>query len=69
VLIFSIPAGPAAAFKASADERWVMLGTVNNSQCAGVREALRDGKFQLTQPQFKELTVNHQRLRIEPGCQ
>src|SRR5262249_33702696 len=69
LLIFSIPAGPAVAFKASTDERWVMLGTVNNSRCTGVREALREGKFQLAQPQFKELAVNQQRLRIEPGCQ
>src|SRR5262249_42906326 len=69
VLIFSIPAGTAVAFKASTDERWVMLGTVNNSHCAGVREALREGKFELAQSQFKELAVNQQRLRIEPGCQ
>ena len=69
LLIFSVPAGPAFAFKAAADERWVVIGTVTNLYCAGVREGLRDGKFELAQPQFKEVAVNQQRLRIVPGCQ
>ena len=68
LLIFD-PHGRAAAFKATADERWILLGPVPNLNCPGVHEALRDGKFQLAQPQFKELAVNQQRLRIgpEPG--
>jgi hypothetical protein len=68
LLIFD-PRGVATAFKGTADERWVMLGPVQNSNCPGIREALREGKFQLVQPQFKELAVNQQRLRIATGCQ
>jgi len=74
VLLFSVRGfarggDEAAAFQATADERWVALGPLHNFDCTGVREALREGKFQLVQPQFKELAVNQQRLRIgpEPG--
>jgi hypothetical protein len=67
LLIFD-PSRDSAAFKGTADERWVLLGPVQNLYCPGIREAVREGKFQLVQPQFKELAVNKQRLRIATGC-
>lgn len=69
LLILSIPTGPAAAFKAAGDERWILLGSVTNVHCPGVREALRDGRFQSAPPLFKELVANQLRLRVQTGCQ
>jgi len=68
VLLYA-PFGPASAFKVTADERWVIVGQMSNLGCAGVREALRDGNFQLSQAVLKELAVNQQRLPIVPSCQ
>jgi hypothetical protein len=69
VLLFNLPTGAAAAFKkGAADQSWSYLGIVANANCAGVRDALRAGNFEITQPTLKEIAVNNQRLRVTPEC-
>jgi hypothetical protein len=62
ILLFG---GVAAAFKANAAENWEFVGTIANTACPGVRDALRAGHFEIAQPAFKEVEANGQRLRIE----
>jgi hypothetical protein len=68
ILLFSVPGGAAAAFKSNATEDWEFLGRIANAACPGVRDALRAGQFEIAQPDFKEVEVNGQRLRIETDC-
>jgi hypothetical protein len=68
ILLFSVPGGPAAAFKSNAAEDWEFLGRIANAACPGVRDALRAGHFEMAQPAFKELEADGQRLRIETDC-
>ncbi len=65
ILLFSVPGGAAAAFKANAAESWEFVGTIANAACPGVRDALRAGHFEIAEPAFKELEAGDQRLRIE----
>jgi hypothetical protein len=65
ILLFSVPGGAAAAFKANAAENWEFVGTIANAACPGVRDALRVGHFEIAPPAFKEVEANGQRLRIE----
>jgi hypothetical protein len=65
ILLFGVPGGPAAAFKANDAENWEFVGTIANAACPGVRDALRAGHFEIAQPAFKEVEANGQRLRIE----
>jgi hypothetical protein len=68
ILLFSLPAGTAAGFKTSADGTWAFLGTILNASCAGVRDALRAGRFTKAQPLLEEIEANGQRLRINTEC-
>lgn len=68
ILLFTAPAGVAAAFKLAADGNWRFLGSVTNSHCAGVRVALRAGKFETAAPLLKELDVAGTRVRINTEC-
>jgi hypothetical protein len=69
VLLFNLPTGAAAAFKkGAADQTWSYLGVVANANCAGVRDALKAGSFEITQPTLKEIAVNSERLRVTPEC-
>src|SRR5262249_22471690 len=52
ILLFSLPAGPAAAFRQTADGAWAWLGVIVNAECAGVREALRSRPVILAEPRF-----------------
>jgi hypothetical protein len=65
ILLFGVPGGPAAAFKADAAENWEFVGAIANAACPGVRDALRAGHFEIAQPVFKEVDANGQRLRVE----
>jgi hypothetical protein len=65
ILLFGVPSGAAAAFKANAAENWDFVGTIANAACPGVRDALRAGHFEIAQPAFNEVEANGQRLRIE----
>jgi Domain of unknown function (DUF4153) len=68
VLLFGLPSGAALAFK-SDGEKWKELGTIQNGNCSGVRDALRSGQFQAVAPTTKEIEVAGQRVRITSGCQ
>src|SRR3984893_11458850 len=68
ILLFGVPGGPAAAFKANAAEKWEVVGTIAHAGCPGVRNALRAGHFEIVQPVFKEVEAGGQRLRIELDC-
>jgi hypothetical protein len=68
ILLFSLPGGISTAFQSTKDGRWMILGPIPNAQCAGVRDALRAGKFETVAPKFKEIEVNGQRLRVDRGC-
>jgi hypothetical protein len=68
ILLFALRTGIATAFKSTTDGRWVVLGPLWNVQCAGVRDALRAGKFETVAPLHKEIAVGGQRLRVNDGC-
>ena len=68
VLLFPASAGPAAAFKLTADGKWVFFGLVANAHCTGVRDALRAGKFEMAAPLLKDLAVAGTRLRVNTEC-
>jgi hypothetical protein len=68
ILLVNLPFGNAGAFKAGADGKWAFIGTIANATCAGVRDALRAGRFMTAQPLFEEVVVNGQRLSINTGC-
>jgi hypothetical protein len=67
ILLFNQP-GTAAAFKAEADNSWKLLGTISNTFCRGVQEALRAGQFELVEPGLKDIEVAGQRLHVTMGC-
>lgn len=69
ILLLSLPTGAAAAFKRqSADAAWDYLGGIANVNCAGVRDALHEGRFEIVQPAMKEISANGQRLRVTADC-
>jgi hypothetical protein len=67
VLLFGMPTGAGMAFKSEAGG-WVLIGSVQNVFCAGVRDALRAGKFELIAPTKKEIKVDNQILSIVRPC-
>jgi hypothetical protein len=56
----------AAAFKQS-ENQWILLGNITNTGCKGVRDALREGKFEIATLELKELAVAGQSLRVQSG--
>jgi Domain of unknown function (DUF4153) len=64
ILLFTTPTGAAAAFQSTADGKWAFLGPLANAHCAGVRDALRAGKFEMVAALFKEIEVSGQRVRV-----
>jgi hypothetical protein len=64
ILLFNLPAGLGAAFQQDGEGHWHMLGTLTNSGCPGVREALRAGKFQTVTPPLKDVEAAGQQLRV-----
>jgi hypothetical protein len=68
ILLFNFMTGAAVFKKAGADRAWGYLGTLVNSNCLGVREALRAGKFEIMQPTLKEIAANGKRLFIGSDC-
>lgn len=58
----------AVAFRQAAGG-WSVLGLVANAECPGVRDDLRQGRFELAPPAMRELAVGAHRLRIDRrGC-
>jgi hypothetical protein len=68
ILLFSVPTGVAVAFRSTADGKWAFLGPIANADCAGIRDALRAGKFETVVPLLKEIEANGQRLRVSSEC-
>ncbi|HEY6831431.1 MAG TPA: DUF4153 domain-containing protein, partial [Pseudolabrys sp.] len=68
ILLFNLPIGGGWAFKSNSDNDWVLAGTLTNGLCAGVREALRAGRFETESPQFRDLVVDGQRMRLTTEC-
>jgi hypothetical protein len=71
IILLNVPNGNGVVFKTGPDNRWDMVGTLTNSFCPGVRDALRAGRFEADSPAFKDLLVEGQRLRVTPvnsGC-
>ena len=68
ILLFPITSGLATAFKFGGNDKWILLGTLSNTECAGVRDALRVGKFAMAEPRLKDVDVNGQRLRVNIAC-
>ena len=67
IVLLPAQSGVSAAFKMQADGSWVLLGQLQGWQCAGVREALREGKFEVVAPKFREIEVNGNRVRLGTG--
>ena len=69
ILLFNLPSGGGAAFKAAGDGSWTFLGAIANAQCKGVRDALRSATpVRTVTAAFKEIEVNGNRLRVESPC-
>jgi hypothetical protein len=71
VLLPAAAFGPAGAFKAGADGRWIWLGSIANVHCRGVRDAWKAGRWQPVEPPVKDIDTGGFRLQIIPppgGC-
>src|SRR5262249_34137799 len=68
ILLFSVPQGWTAAFKADADGSWALIGPLANAHCQGVLDALRAGPVTAVESRFKEIEVGRERLRIDTGA-
>jgi hypothetical protein len=68
VLLFSAPYGPGVVFQSDDDENWVVLGQLANTNCSGVREALRTENVEMAAPKWKEIEVAGQRLTLTRPC-
>lgn len=68
ILLFTAPTGAAAAFQSTSAGKWAFLGPLANAHCAGIRDALRAGKFETVAPLLKEIEANGQRLRVNTEC-
>ncbi len=67
VLVFG-PSSTGSAFAQNDDGTWRFLGTIANLGCAGARDALRAGRFDVVPPAYKEIVAGDQRLRINTEC-
>jgi hypothetical protein len=59
-----------AVLRNTAEDRWVFAGNLPLGRCAGVVEALRQGRFALVAPTWRDLEVDGRRLRFraEEAC-
>jgi hypothetical protein len=68
VLLFNAPLGPGIAFQIDGGGNWTEIGSITNSYCNGVREALRDGNLEIAAPKWKEIAITGQRLTLTQPC-
>ena len=68
ILLIASRTGTSATFKLVDDGTWRFFGTLTNVHCTGVRDDLRDGQFNISQSQLKDIEVRGQRLRTEFAC-
>lgn len=69
VILWARPSGETSVFKLDGD-RWKHVGSLEAGLCGGVREAMRQGKFELMAAPFKDILVSGNRLRVNnlAGC-
>lgn len=58
----------ATVFKRGSDHTWMVLGSITNAQCPGLREAARRGEIRVVPPDLKDVEINGQRLRVTQPC-
>jgi hypothetical protein len=52
------------AFKTGPKGDWELIGTIENIDCPGVRDALKSGHFAMIEPALKDIDAAGERLRI-----
>jgi hypothetical protein len=60
--------GPLALVFKLVEGVWTSLGSISNTGCPGVRDALRKGDFMIAQPKVKDIQIGDARLRVTSGC-
>ncbi len=66
ILLFGLPVGPSVAFKLK-DDDWTFLGSLTNTNCAGVRDALRAGQFEIAAG-LRSIEVAGNRIGVNGDC-
>jgi hypothetical protein len=64
IILFPFPATSATVFANSGQNSWSYAGSLSHMGCAGVREALLAGHFEVAPSIVKDLSVNGRRLRL-----
>jgi fumarate reductase subunit D len=65
ILLFDNTAsGVTGAFKTAPKGDWEFIGTIENIDCPGVRDALKSGHFSTVEPAVKDIDAAGERLRI-----
>jgi hypothetical protein len=64
IILLPAPSGQASVFRLSDDHSWSYLGTLAESNCPGMRDALLSGAFEVAQPIFKDLEISGHRLQL-----
>jgi hypothetical protein len=68
ILLFANSGSAAAAFKTNGSGTWELLGTISNATCTGVRNALKNGRFDAVTPALKDIEAAGQRLHVNIAC-
>jgi hypothetical protein len=68
LLVGDWPSLMSAGFKSAGDGTWTEIGPILNVQCTGVRTGLWSGRIETVVPEFRDVVVGGQRLRIDAGC-
>lgn len=68
IVLLAAPTGAAVVFKIGADGVWSRAGALMNGHCSGVRDALRAGAPEISQPPFKDIVIAGQRLNVQADC-
>lgn len=66
VILLPAPTGQASVFRSGNGTPWLQQGTLTNSACAGVREALIAGTFNAVPSPFRDIQVAGRTLTIVP---
>jgi hypothetical protein len=71
VILLQQPAGAIAVFRLNGTD-WAFVGTLtNNRHCPGVRGELSAGRFKIVEPEFSDIEIGGNRLRLmelQPRC-
>ncbi|MDP1736319.1 MAG: DUF4153 domain-containing protein [Caulobacter sp.] len=61
----------ATVYERRADNGWAVVGTANGFRCDGAVQALREGRFKLVAPRWRDFEINGLRVHIDAtweGC-